>query len=118
MQLGMIGLGRMGSNLVRRLMGDGHRCVVSDLDAEAVATVEAEGATAARDLADLVDRLEQPRTVWVMVPAGVAGRVIDAVAEHLDPGDCGKSGRESSHSKPATSRGRRPRPGSAGRWPS
>ena len=61
----MVGLGRMGSNLVRRVMRDGHQCVVSDLDSAAVAELAAEGATAATDLADLAAKLERPRTVWV-----------------------------------------------------
>ncbi|MCP3992982.1 MAG: decarboxylating 6-phosphogluconate dehydrogenase, partial [Actinomycetia bacterium] len=87
MQLGMVGLGRMGSNLVRRLLADGHHCVVSDLNADAVAGVEAEGAEAARDLADLAAKLEAPRVVWVMVPAAVAPKVIDAVVAELDEGD-------------------------------
>ena len=66
MQLGMIGLGRMGANLVRRLMADGHRCVVHDLSADAVAALEAEGATGAHTLGDFVAALEAPRTVWII----------------------------------------------------
>ena len=83
----MVGLGRMGSNLGRRVMRDGHQCVVSDLDSAAVAELAAEGATAATDLADLAAKLERPRTVWVMVPAGAAPQVIASVVEHLEPGD-------------------------------
>ncbi|MEM7748667.1 MAG: phosphogluconate dehydrogenase (NAD(+)-dependent, decarboxylating) [Pseudomonadota bacterium] len=72
MQIAMIGLGRMGANLVRRLMRNGHDCVVFDRDADARATLAQEGATAAGDLAEVVKLLEAPRTVWVMLPAGEA----------------------------------------------
>ena len=74
MQLGMIGLGRMGSNLVRRLMRDGHRCVVYDINADAVKGLEAEGATGSTDLATFVGMLEQPRALWLMVPAASCSR--------------------------------------------
>ncbi|MFD3494664.1 phosphogluconate dehydrogenase (NAD(+)-dependent, decarboxylating) [Streptomyces sp. NPDC058690] len=87
MQLGMIGLGRMGANLVRRLMRDGHRCVVYDLDREAVQELEKEGATATSSLHDLVDKLEKPRNVWLMLPAGVVQSTLDQLAALLDPGD-------------------------------
>ncbi|MFE4921980.1 phosphogluconate dehydrogenase (NAD(+)-dependent, decarboxylating) [Streptomyces sp. NPDC056661] len=87
MQLGMIGLGRMGANLVRRLMRDGHRCVVYDLDREAVQDLEKEGATATSSLHDLVDKLEKPRNVWLMLPAGVVQSTLDQLAALLDPGD-------------------------------
>ncbi|MFE7777179.1 phosphogluconate dehydrogenase (NAD(+)-dependent, decarboxylating) [Streptomyces sp. NPDC057445] len=87
MQLGMIGLGRMGANLVRRLMRDGHRCVVYDLDREAVQELEKEGATAASSLHDLVDKLEKPRNVWLMLPAGVVQPTLDQLAALLDAGD-------------------------------
>ena len=70
MQLGMIGLGRMGGNIVRRLMRAGHRCVVYDKSTEAVSGLAGEGAAPSRDLADFVRQLEQPRAVWVMLPAG------------------------------------------------
>ncbi|WP_432073808.1 phosphogluconate dehydrogenase (NAD(+)-dependent, decarboxylating) [Streptomyces wuyuanensis] len=83
MQLGMVGLGRMGANLVRRLMRDGHRCVVYDLDTDAVKEMEKEGATAASSLHDLVDRLEQPRNVWLMLPAGVVQPTLDQLAALL-----------------------------------
>ncbi len=72
MQIAMIGLGRMGANLVRRLMRSGHDCVVFDRDADARATLAEEGATAAGDLAEVVKLLKAPRTVWVMLPAGEA----------------------------------------------
>jgi 6-phosphogluconate dehydrogenase len=87
MQLGMIGLGRMGANLVRRLMRDGHDCVVYDLDSASVALLESEGATGADSLADLVAKLDGPRAVWVMVPAAFAGDTVREVAELMQPGD-------------------------------
>ncbi|MFF3327340.1 phosphogluconate dehydrogenase (NAD(+)-dependent, decarboxylating) [Streptomyces sp. NPDC002889] len=87
MQLGMIGLGRMGANLVRRLMRDGHRCVVYDLDREAVQELEKEGTTAATSLHDFVDKLEKPRNVWLMLPAGVVQPTLDQLAALLDPDD-------------------------------
>ncbi len=88
MQLGMVGLGRMGSNLVRRLIRDGHRCAGYDVDPDAVALLAAEGATGAASIAELVDALTAPRTVWVMVPAGeITSATIAELAEHLDPGD-------------------------------
>ncbi|NKE45771.1 decarboxylating 6-phosphogluconate dehydrogenase [Roseomonas frigidaquae] len=88
MQLGMVGLGRMGGNLVRRLMRAGIGCVVWDRDPAVVAALAAEGAEAATDLPDLVRRLAAPRAVWVMLPAGAATE--DAVAQLgglLSPGD-------------------------------
>jgi 6-phosphogluconate dehydrogenase len=87
MDIGMIGLGRMGANLVRRLLRDGHRAVVFDVDPDAVAQLASEGADAAADLADLVGKLPAPRAVWVMVPAAIAGRVIDEISVHLEAGD-------------------------------
>ncbi len=87
MQLGMIGLGRMGANLVRRLMRDGHRCVVYDLDASAVEELAGEGATATHSLEELVESLEAPRAVWVMVPAGFVGDTVEELAGLLETGD-------------------------------
>ncbi len=87
MQLGMIGLGRMGANLVRRLMRDGHRCVVYDHNADAVSQLEGEGATGASSLQDFVAKLEQPRTAWLMLPAAVTGQTLTELAELLEPGD-------------------------------
>ncbi|MBX9625935.1 MAG: decarboxylating 6-phosphogluconate dehydrogenase [Gemmataceae bacterium] len=81
MQLGMIGLGRMGANMVRRLMKAGHTCVVYDRNADAVKALAAEGATAASSAADLVSKLAPPRPVWLMVPAGV----VDASLGELTP---------------------------------
>jgi 6-phosphogluconate dehydrogenase len=87
MQLGMLGLGRMGGNIVRRLMKNGHDCVVFDTRPEAVAALAGEGAAGASDLADLVARLETPRAVWIMVPAGVVDALVDDLAAHLQAGD-------------------------------
>jgi 6-phosphogluconate dehydrogenase len=87
MQLGMIGLGRMGANLVRRLMRDGHRCVVYDRSADAVKQLEDEGATGASSMADLVAKLEPPRAAWLMLPAAITGRVLDELAQLMEPGD-------------------------------
>jgi 6-phosphogluconate dehydrogenase len=87
MQLGMIGLGRMGANIVRRLMRDGHRCVVYDVDAHAVAALVAEGATGADSIPDFMSKLDTPRAVWMMLPAGITGKILDELAEHADAGD-------------------------------
>jgi len=87
MQLGMIGLGRMGANLVRRLMRDGHRCVVYDRSAETVKQLEGEGATGASSLADLVAKLEPPRAAWLMLPAAITGPVLEDLAQLMEPGD-------------------------------
>ncbi len=87
MQIAMIGLGRMGGDLVRRLMADGHECVVHDLDERLVEGLVAEGATGASSLAEVASVLAPSRVVWVMVPAGVTGAVVDAVAAELDAGD-------------------------------
>jgi 6-phosphogluconate dehydrogenase len=87
MQLGMIGLGRMGANMVRRLMKGGHACSVFDSSAEAAAALAKEGAAGAASLADLVSRLERPRALWLMVPAAVVDKTIAELLPHLDPGD-------------------------------
>ena len=88
MQLGMVGLGRMGANLVRRLMHDGHDCVVFDVDLAAVEALEAEGATGTSSVAMLIGRLTAPRVVWVMVPSGdMTGKTIEDLASHMDSGD-------------------------------
>ncbi|MPY91912.1 MAG: decarboxylating 6-phosphogluconate dehydrogenase [Acidimicrobiia bacterium] len=87
MQLGMIGLGRMGANLVRRLHEAGHECVVYDHDPAAVTGLATEGATGSAGLADLVAKLAAPRAVWLMVPAGVTGAVVEDLAGHLEAGD-------------------------------
>ena len=87
MQLGMIGLGRMGANLVRRLMDDGHHCVVYDVDTDAIAELAGEGATGADSLADFVAKLDPPRAAWVMVPAGYVQATVDELAGLLESGD-------------------------------
>jgi 6-phosphogluconate dehydrogenase len=88
MQLGMIGLGRMGGNIVRRLMRAGHSCVVYDKSADAVRGLASEGAAPSRDLADFVHRLDKPRAVWVMLPAGaITHATIVELADLLEPGD-------------------------------
>ena len=87
MQLGMIGLGRMGANMVRRLMKDGHRCAVFDMSPAAVVALAKEGASGAASLADLVAGLARPRAVWLMVPAAVVDQTIADVLPHLEAGD-------------------------------
>ncbi len=88
MQIAMIGLGRMGANMARRLMRDGHRCVVYDRDAEAVARLVAEGASGAGSLAALAAQLTPPRAAWIMVPAGAPTEdAVAALAEHFSAGD-------------------------------
>ncbi|HBE93793.1 MAG TPA: 6-phosphogluconate dehydrogenase (decarboxylating), partial [Gammaproteobacteria bacterium] len=83
MQLGMLGLGRMGANIVRRLMRDGHECVVFDTDASAVAALEKEGARGATSVEDFIGKLAAPRAVWVMVPAAVVDPVVEDLAAHM-----------------------------------
>jgi len=83
----MIGLGRMGANLVRRLMRDGHRCVAYDVNADAVKALEAEGAVGATSLADFVSKLEKPRNIWVMLPAGIVESTLDELVPLLDADD-------------------------------
>src|SRR5947209_14411359 len=88
MQLGMVGLGRMGAGLVRRLTRDGHRCVGYDVNADAVKALQSEGIDGATSLEEFVAKLEKPRTTWVMVPAGeITSRTISALAEVLEEGD-------------------------------
>ena len=88
MQLGMIGLGKMGSNMTRRLMRGGHQLVVSDLSAAAVQQLAGEGATGSSSLDDLVSKLSAPRAVWVMVPSGDATeKTVMALADRMSPGD-------------------------------
>ena len=80
MQLGMIGLGRMGANMVRRLLRAGHQCVVFDMSPKAVADLARDNAVGASSLADLVRKLEKPRAVWLMVPAAVVDKSIADLA--------------------------------------
>jgi len=87
MQLGMIGLGRMGANMVRRLIKGGHQCVVYDRSAETVQALAKEGAVGAASLDDLVARLAMPRAVWLMVPAGVVDGSLDELTPKLAKGD-------------------------------
>src|SRR6188768_95293 len=89
MQIGMIGLGRMGANMARRLMRGGHQCVAYDRSADAVQALAAEGATGVDSLAALVAGLAAPRAVWIMVPAGAPTEsTVTALAALLAPGDC------------------------------
>src|ERR671918_471233 len=88
MQLGMVGLGRMGANMVRRVMADGHESVVFARSADSIAQLASEGATGAESLDDFVAKLDQPRAAWLMVPAGeITESVVRDLAERLEPGD-------------------------------
>lgn len=87
MQIAMIGLGRMGANMVRRLQRDGHDCVAYDVNAEAVAAMAAEGVRGVASLEELVEVLEPPRQVWIMVPAAFVGSTVDRLAALLAAGD-------------------------------
>ena len=87
MQLGMIGLGRMGANMVRRLIGGGHSCVVYDRSATAVQDLVREKATGADSLADFAAKLAAPRAVWLMVPAAVVDKTLADLLPHLEAGD-------------------------------
>ncbi|MGB5579936.1 MAG: NADP-dependent phosphogluconate dehydrogenase, partial [Woeseia sp.] len=87
MQLGMIGLGRMGANMVRRLMQGGHECVVSDIAKEAVQKMQSEGAVGSESLADFVSKLSKPRAIWLMVPAGFVDETIKELTPLLDKDD-------------------------------
>src|ERR1700683_5334208 len=88
MQLGMIGLGRMGGNIVRRLMKHGHTTVVYDKDAKAVAGLAADGAAGTGTPEDFVKKLDKPRTAWVMLPAGrITEATIDALSKLMESGD-------------------------------
>jgi 6-phosphogluconate dehydrogenase len=87
MQLGMIGLGRMGANLVRRLMQDGHHCVAFDRNPDVVKQLESEGATGATTLEDFVSKLDPPRAIWIMVPAAVVQPTIEGLKPLVSAGD-------------------------------
>ena len=87
MQLGMVGLGRMGANMARRLLKKGHECVVFDVSPKAVGELAHEGASGATSLSDLVNKLAKPRAVWLMVPAAVVDQTIAELLPHLEAGD-------------------------------
>jgi len=87
MQLGMIGLGRMGANLVRRLMRDGHHCVAYDRNPEVVKSLAGEGADGANSLEEFVSKLSKPRNIWIMVPAGVVEGTLESLVPLLDADD-------------------------------
>src|SRR5262249_29820774 len=87
MQLAMIGLGRMGANMVRRLIKGGHQCVVFDMSSKAIEDLALEKAVATSSLADLVRKLEKPRAIWLMVPAAVVDKTITDLVPHLESGD-------------------------------
>ena len=88
MQLGMVGLGRMGANMTRRLMRGGHQVVVSDLSPQAVKDLAGDGAVGSSSLQDLVSKLQAPRAVWIMVPAGgPTEQTVQSLAEYMQPGD-------------------------------
>ncbi len=87
MQLGMVGLGRMGANMVRRLMRAGHDCVVFDMSPKAVEGLVEEHAVGSSSLADLVEKMKKPRAIWMMVPAGVVDSTIAEILPHLEEGD-------------------------------
>ncbi|MEO8924094.1 MAG: phosphogluconate dehydrogenase (NAD(+)-dependent, decarboxylating) [Caldimonas sp.] len=87
MQLGMIGLGRMGASMVRRLMKNGHQCVVFDMQAAAVDALTKDGAIGAATLAEMAAKMTKPRAIWLMVPAAVVDVELEQLVAHLDPGD-------------------------------
>jgi len=87
MQLGMIGLGRMGANMVRRLMRDGHEGVVFDMNPESVKGLAGEGAVGTASIEEFVGKLTKPRAVWIMVPAAVVDQTIDKLTKHMEKGD-------------------------------
>ncbi|MGD0084983.1 MAG: phosphogluconate dehydrogenase (NAD(+)-dependent, decarboxylating) [Acidimicrobiales bacterium] len=87
MQLAMVGLGRMGANMVRRLIAAGHECVVYDVSPDAVKALEGEGAAGSSSLDDLVAKLTTPRAVWIMVPAAITGKMVEELAGRLESGD-------------------------------
>ena len=87
MQLGMIGLGRMGANMVRRLIGGGHECVVFDMSSKAVDRLVKDRAVGSASLADLASRLAKPRAIWLMVPAAAVDQTISRLLPCLDVGD-------------------------------
>jgi 6-phosphogluconate dehydrogenase len=87
MQIGMIGLGRMGANMVQRLMNHGHQCVVFDINADAVGSLAAHGAVGAHSLEDFIAQLSKPRLIWLMLPAAIVDQELTALAPLLEVGD-------------------------------
>ena len=88
MQIGIVGLGRMGGNIARRLMRNGHSCVVYDAAATAIRELAEESATGAQDIGDFVNRLQQPRAVWLMLPAGtITEQMISQLGALMKPND-------------------------------
>jgi len=87
MQLGMVGLGRMGANIVRRLMRGGHECVVFDVNRDFVTALESDGATGSITMEEFVDKLTKPRVAWVMIPAGITGKIVEQLGELMEEGD-------------------------------
>jgi len=87
MQIAMIGLGRMGANMVRRLLRNSHQCVVFDTNPKAVEELVKEGATGAASLKELVSKLEKPRAVWIMIPAAITDKIVDELGGLMEPGD-------------------------------
>lgn len=87
MQIGMMGLGRMGANMVRRLLRAGHQCVVYDIDPQSVAALVADGAVGAASMEEFVGKLAKPRAVWLMLPAAITGRIVDQLAALMEDGD-------------------------------
>src|SRR6516164_9790206 len=87
MQIGMIGLGRMGANMVRRLLKGGHQCAVFDMSAKAVADLVKEKAVGGASLLEVTRQLVKPRVIWLMVPVGVVDGTIADLLPHLEPGD-------------------------------
>ena len=87
MHLGMVGLGRMGANMVRRLMKGGHNCVVFDMSQKSVAELAKDGATGSSSIQDFVSKLQKPRAIWLMIPAAVVDSTIAEIAPHLEAGD-------------------------------
>ena len=87
MQIGMIGLGRMGSNMVRRLLKEDHQCVVFDKSSEMVELLTEEGAVGASSLSDFVQKLQKPRAIWMMVPAALVEQLVTEISPQLESGD-------------------------------
>src|SRR3984957_7190309 len=87
MQLGMIGLGRMGANMVRRLMKAGHECVVYDRTPASVAELGKDGAVGSSSLDEFINKLKPPRAIWLMVPAAVMDQTLEQLAARMQSGD-------------------------------